>query len=260
VPPGKWGTNIVFWSKATKTEEDEDGGEVEKDIHFMRTYTVFNIDQIEGSGARPVDQEVVDYVEARIVEPIRRGSPQWTDQDLANVEALLRYLRTHLGTTAEDKDGSFHDSDLQTVTYGEVREAQPDPFSFSVVGDDAVAVAQVLAQGIDAHWEACLVEARGGSLHVPPCDADRHAERSACGDGAVRPEPTAAFADPKPDETSRFAAAIVRAQLWWRQMHAGRRTFLRPVHSRLHPATCLTDTTQGVGPTSDPFSVFGDRP
>jgi hypothetical protein len=161
VPPGKWGTNIVFWSKATKTEEDEDGGEVEKDIHFMRTYTVFNIDQIEGSGARPVDQEVVDYVEARIVEPIRRGSPQWTDQDLANVEALLRYLRTHLGTTAEDKDGSFHDSDLQTVTYGEVREAQPDPFSFSVVGDDAVAVAQVLAQGIDAHWEACFVEARG---------------------------------------------------------------------------------------------------
>ena len=48
VPPGKWGTGIIFWSKVTKEEENEDGEQEEKDIFFMRTFTVFNIDQVEG--------------------------------------------------------------------------------------------------------------------------------------------------------------------------------------------------------------------
>jgi hypothetical protein len=113
------------------------------------------------SGARPVDEEVVDYVETHIVEPVRRNTAHWTKQDLANVEALHRYLQAQLGTTAEATDGSFQDSDLQTVTYGEVRQAHPAPFPFSLVGNDAGAVAQVLAVGIDAHLEACFVEARG---------------------------------------------------------------------------------------------------
>ena len=30
LPPGKWGTGIIFWSKMTKTEENNDGEEVEK--------------------------------------------------------------------------------------------------------------------------------------------------------------------------------------------------------------------------------------
>jgi antirestriction protein ArdC len=48
VPPGEWGTGIIFWSKVTKTEENEHGEEEEKDIFFLRTYTVFNVDQVEG--------------------------------------------------------------------------------------------------------------------------------------------------------------------------------------------------------------------
>lgn len=77
VPPGQWGTGIVYWSKLTKTEEDEHGDEVEKDIFFMRSYTVFNIDQVDGdhldhlrvghsvSNANPVDT----YEEAdRVIE------------------------------------------------------------------------------------------------------------------------------------------------------------------------------------------------
>lgn len=113
------------------------------------------------SGARPVDQEIVEYVETRIVEPVRRGSQRWTEQDLENVEALLRYLKSHLGVSAEEQDGSFLDGDMQTVTYSEVRDAQQEPFPFSVVGNDAVAVVQALSLGIDAHLEACFVEARG---------------------------------------------------------------------------------------------------
>jgi antirestriction protein ArdC len=48
VEPGQWGTNIIFWSKTTKTEENDHGEEEKKPIFFMKTYTVFNIDQVRG--------------------------------------------------------------------------------------------------------------------------------------------------------------------------------------------------------------------
>lgn len=48
VPPGEWGTGIIFWSKATKVEENGDGKEEKKEVFFLRQYTVFNVDQVEG--------------------------------------------------------------------------------------------------------------------------------------------------------------------------------------------------------------------
>ena len=48
VPPGKWGTQIVFWSPVTKKVEN-DQGDLEDDRFFvLRMYTVFNVDQVEG--------------------------------------------------------------------------------------------------------------------------------------------------------------------------------------------------------------------
>jgi antirestriction protein ArdC len=48
VEPGQWGTSIIFWSKTTKTEENDHGEEEKKTVFFMRTYVVFNIDQVRG--------------------------------------------------------------------------------------------------------------------------------------------------------------------------------------------------------------------
>lgn len=48
VPPGEWGTSIIFWSKTTKTEENEHGEDEKKAVFFMKTYVVFNIDQVRG--------------------------------------------------------------------------------------------------------------------------------------------------------------------------------------------------------------------
>jgi antirestriction protein ArdC len=48
VPAGEWGTGIIFWSKTTKVEANDDGEEEEREIFFLRTYTVFNVDQVEG--------------------------------------------------------------------------------------------------------------------------------------------------------------------------------------------------------------------
>ncbi len=48
VPPGQWGTQIVFWSPITKKGRDQDGDETEDRFFIMRTYTVFSVDQVEG--------------------------------------------------------------------------------------------------------------------------------------------------------------------------------------------------------------------
>jgi antirestriction protein ArdC len=48
ISPGKWGTQIVFWSPVTKKIQN-DQGDLEDDRFFvLRLYTVFNIDQVEG--------------------------------------------------------------------------------------------------------------------------------------------------------------------------------------------------------------------
>ena len=119
------------------------------------------------SGARPVDQEVVDYCES-LVEDVRKnvkgeGQPDydWNEQDLQNIETLLRYLKANLGTKAEEKDGSFLASDLGTITYSQVQEANPDPYEMELRGDDATVLAQAILVGIDSHLEACFVEERG---------------------------------------------------------------------------------------------------
>jgi antirestriction protein ArdC len=49
VPPGEWGTSIIFYKPLQIVEKDEDGKEKEKTIYMMRTYTVFCIDQVQGN-------------------------------------------------------------------------------------------------------------------------------------------------------------------------------------------------------------------
>src|SRR4051812_13716669 len=48
VPPGQWGTTIVYFKRVAKTTTNAAGEEVEDKFFFMRTYTVFNLDQVDG--------------------------------------------------------------------------------------------------------------------------------------------------------------------------------------------------------------------
>ena len=48
VRKGETGATVVYASRFTKTEIDSRGDEVERDILFLKTYTVFNCDQIDG--------------------------------------------------------------------------------------------------------------------------------------------------------------------------------------------------------------------
>lgn len=72
VPSGQWGATIVFFKPMTKTSIDPDtGDEEESTFGFLRTYHVFNLDQVEGSSLdkyrlpkEPTTSHVVDYMPA----------------------------------------------------------------------------------------------------------------------------------------------------------------------------------------------------
>jgi antirestriction protein ArdC len=48
VRKGEKGSLVVYANRITKTEKDDKGDEVEREIPFLKGYTVFNLDQIEG--------------------------------------------------------------------------------------------------------------------------------------------------------------------------------------------------------------------
>jgi len=48
VRKGQKGSLVVYANKITRTEENENGDEVERAIPFLKGYTVFNVEQIEG--------------------------------------------------------------------------------------------------------------------------------------------------------------------------------------------------------------------
>jgi len=48
VPPGEWGTTIIFWKPTVVIEKNNAGKEEKKTIFVLRTYTVFNLDQVVG--------------------------------------------------------------------------------------------------------------------------------------------------------------------------------------------------------------------
>jgi antirestriction protein ArdC len=48
VRKGETGSTVVFASRFTKAEADGNGGETERDIPFLKSYCVFNVEQIDG--------------------------------------------------------------------------------------------------------------------------------------------------------------------------------------------------------------------
>jgi antirestriction protein ArdC len=52
VRKGEHGSTVVYADRFSKTEENEKGEEVEHSIPFMKAYTVFNVEQIEGLPAQ----------------------------------------------------------------------------------------------------------------------------------------------------------------------------------------------------------------
>lgn len=83
VRKGETGTTVIYASRFTKTEADGRGGEVEKDIPFLKAYTVFNVAQIDGLPDRYHDNA------APVLDPI--GRIAHADAFFANTGAIIRH-------------------------------------------------------------------------------------------------------------------------------------------------------------------------
>jgi len=86
VPPGKWGTQIVFWAPYTKTVKDDRGEDEEERFYILRLYTVFNGSQVicpyldrlqagepSGGNAEHIDYEPADRAIEATGATIRYG-------------------------------------------------------------------------------------------------------------------------------------------------------------------------------------------
>ena len=68
IPPGRWGTQIVYWSPVTKTVQNDRGEEEEDRFFFLRMYTVFNIDQVSGDPLDHLRAGQPDTGEAAVID------------------------------------------------------------------------------------------------------------------------------------------------------------------------------------------------
>ena len=65
VRKGEQGATVVYANRLTRTEAADDGAEVEREIPFLKAYTVFNLDQIDGLPAafQPTEPPRLDPVQ-----------------------------------------------------------------------------------------------------------------------------------------------------------------------------------------------------
>ena len=96
VRKGETGSTVVFASRFTKAEADGHGGEVEREMPFLKAYTAFNVAQIDG---------LPDGYYAK-AEPVRDPIEQIEEADrvFANTGAVIR----HGGDRAFYSPGNDH--------------------------------------------------------------------------------------------------------------------------------------------------------
>ncbi|MBP2449818.1 ArdC family protein [Rhizobium leguminosarum] len=83
VRKGEGGATVVYASRFTRTETDAFGDEVERDIPFLKTYSVFNVEQIDGL------PEQYYHRPAPVIDPVERI--EHADGFFANTRAVIRH-------------------------------------------------------------------------------------------------------------------------------------------------------------------------
>jgi antirestriction protein ArdC len=83
VRKGESGSTVVFASRFTKAEADGSGGEVERDIPFLKAYTVFNTEQIDSL------PEQYSQRPAPVIDPVERI--EHADRFFRHTGAVIRH-------------------------------------------------------------------------------------------------------------------------------------------------------------------------
>jgi len=84
VRKGETGSMVVFASRFTRTETDAAGAEVDREIPFLKAYSVFNVAQVDG---------LPEHFYGMPAEPVRDPIPriEHADRFFANTGAVIRH-------------------------------------------------------------------------------------------------------------------------------------------------------------------------
>jgi antirestriction protein ArdC len=83
VRKGEQGSLVVYANKLTRTEKDDNGEDIEKKIPFMKGYSVFNVEQVDGLPA---------HYYAKPVNPLPLADRlDYAEKFLANTGAVIRH-------------------------------------------------------------------------------------------------------------------------------------------------------------------------
>jgi antirestriction protein ArdC len=112
---GESGTMVVYANKVTKTETDDNGDDVERTVPFLRAYTVFCVDQIDG-----LPDQYYKPATAPATPPAERIAH--ADAFFANTGATIRhggdkaYFAPSLDLIQMPPFESFRDAESYTAT------------------------------------------------------------------------------------------------------------------------------------------------
>ncbi|MCP1845769.1 antirestriction protein ArdC [Bradyrhizobium sp. USDA 4538] len=83
VRKGETSSTVIYASRFTKTETDDHGGEVERDIPFLKAYNVFNVEQVDGL------PEHYYHRPTPVLDPVARI--EQADRFFANTGSVVRH-------------------------------------------------------------------------------------------------------------------------------------------------------------------------
>jgi antirestriction protein ArdC len=149
VRKGEHGSLVVYADKITKTETDSEGRETERAISFMKGYTVFNVQQVDGLPAHY-------YTKAAAPSPVER-IPQ-AEAFFAATGAKVRhggnraFYAPHADFIQLPPRQSFRDAESYAATLGHEiihHTAHPSRLARELgkrFGDDAYAAEELIAE------------------------------------------------------------------------------------------------------------------
>ena len=210
VRKGETGSTVVYASRFMKTETDGKGDEVERDIPFLKAYTVFCVDQIDDLHEHYYGRPTA------VPSPIERNAH--ADAFFANTGAIVR----HGGTSAFYAPSSDHiqmppiESFRDTASYVAVRAHET------------------------VHWTAPSHRVNRDLSRYSKDRSERAREELIaelgscflCADLGVVPE-----LEPRPDHASYLAS--------WLSYRTTSASFSRPPHMRSVPSLPARPSTEG---------------
>lgn len=151
VKKGEKGSLVVYANTLSKTETDEDGEDIEKKIPFLKGYTVFNVEQVEGLPAHYYAQPVSPLPVAQRMETAEKFiKATGADIRYGGGSAFYApgpdYVQVPHFETFKDKEGFYATVLHETVHWTKHKTRLDRNFGQSKFGNEAYAREELVAE------------------------------------------------------------------------------------------------------------------